>query len=66
MMCESELRGSAVEPEDREFAQGLKLAAVAIACAVLAAAVVIGLGDVLLRRFGPTSFETVLDVRTAG
>jgi hypothetical protein len=55
-----------VEPEEREFAQGLKLAAVAIASAVLVAALVIGLGDALLRRLEPARLESALLMRTTG
>jgi hypothetical protein len=39
-----------VTPEGREFVQTLKLAAVAVVCAVLTATVVIGAGEALLRR----------------
>ncbi len=55
-----------VAPEDQELAQGLKLAAIAVVCAVLAAVLVIGVGEALLRRFQPTAFVTPLLVQTAG
>ena len=53
-------------PEDQELAQGLQLAAIAVVCAVLAAVLVIGVGEALLRRFQPTAFVTPLLVQTAG
>ncbi|WP_426025711.1 hypothetical protein [Brevundimonas sp. TSRC1-1] len=37
-------------PEGREFTQTLKLAAVAVVCAVLTATLVIGAGEALLRQ----------------
>jgi len=41
---------SPVTPEGREFTQTLKLAAVAVVCAVLTATLVIGAGEALLRQ----------------
>ena len=40
-------------PEDREFAQSLKLAAIAVVSAVLTATLVIGAGQALLRDSEP-------------
>ena len=40
-------------PEDREFGQSLKLAAIAVISAVLTATLVIGAGQALLRRSEP-------------
>lgn len=52
---------TSVTPEGREFVETLKLAAVAVACAVLTATVVIGAGEALLRRFqAPESAPSLL------
>lgn len=38
-----------VTPEQREFAEGLKLVVIAVVCAAVSATLVIGVGQVLLR-----------------
>jgi len=43
-------RSDAVTPDDWDFGQGLKLAAVAVVCALLTATVVIALGEAVLSR----------------
>jgi len=54
-----------VRPDHQEFADGMKLAAIAVVSAVLTATLVIGAGQSLLSRGESAAVETPALTRTA-
>ena len=50
ILLNDEWRKSRVQRDDAELMEGLKLAAVAVVCACISAALIIGVGEALLRR----------------
>jgi len=57
--------GKRLRPDHQEFADGLRLATIAVIAAVLSATVVIGAGRVLLPRPDPIAEAQAQLVRTA-
>jgi hypothetical protein len=54
-----------VAPDGPEFGQGLKLAGIALVCAILTATLVVLIGEALLRPSQPTTLDPQVQLASA-